>query len=214
MPPLRKKVYAVIIVAVFCLIVVAGIGNYRAEQLAVKIAADQIDQALTLAARDLDIKHLESIIQTLDDQSPYYHQVHRKLIKIKQDHNLAGLAMLHKIPETGWIYIFEAREKNNPAYNSIGNIERRASVFMERSWKEQAVKSEYRASSSQAFVSRYLLLKDSQGNALAVLKGDLAAAEITDFLYTTRYVQIGAIVVSLLLIGFIVLPAYIKKAKA
>jgi hypothetical protein len=39
MSPVRKKLYAVIIIVVFCFIIVGGIGNYRAEQLATEIAA-------------------------------------------------------------------------------------------------------------------------------------------------------------------------------
>ncbi|NLO97687.1 MAG: hypothetical protein GX091_06420 [Peptococcaceae bacterium] len=212
MSSLRKKVYATIIIALFCLIIVTGIGNYRAEQLAIKIAADQIDKALALTFQELDNNRLQTLIQTLDDQDPYYDQIRILLRQIKQDHNLADLAILYKIPETGWFYVVDAREKEDPSYHPLGAAEKQASVYMERTWKEQPAGIEYQASSSNAFISRYLLLKDAQGSALAVLKGDLAAGDITSYLYKTRYVQIGVIIVSLVLIGLITGAGY-KKTK-
>ncbi len=110
-----------------------------------------------------------------------------------------------KRPKSGWIYILDSREEDDPGRHSLGDPEKQTSSYMEKTLKGQSVTSEYRTSSSGATVSRYLLLRDSQGKALAIMRGDFDAGEMTDFLYTTRYVQIGVTMVALLLIGGIVI---------
>jgi len=59
MSPARKRLYAIIIITVFCFIIVMGIGNFRAKQLAVEMAAVQIEQTMAIAVQQLDIGKMQ-----------------------------------------------------------------------------------------------------------------------------------------------------------
>jgi hypothetical protein len=205
MSPEKKKIYAVIIVAVFCLIIVTGIGNFRAKQLAVDLAGQRVSYALTLAVADFDNEKLQELIQTKNQQNAYYGELRAKLMRLKTEHQLENIYMLYKDEQNkAWFYVVDARTEDDPAHLSLGQLENNASSAVENTLKGKVVQVEYHTTSLGTFVSSYQEVKDTGGKTYAVLAGDIDVKNVTEFLYLTRYVQLGIMAVSLLLIGLIV----------
>ena len=213
MSPARKRLYAIIIITVFCFIIVMGIGNFRAKQLAVEMAAVQIEQTMAIAVQQLDIGKMQKIFQTLDEKEPYYNEIREKFIKLKKEHNLADIFIIYKNSQSEWFHVVDAREQNDPAHSPLSKLEDQASGSIQRTLKGQAVRGEYHDTFFGAVVSSYQQIKDRQGNVIAVLGADFASEEITEFLFTTRYVQFGVIGVCLLLVCGVVLLTSPQKNK-
>lgn len=211
MSPQRKRLYAVIIITVFSFIIVTGIGNFRAKQLAVNLAGDRVTQAVSSAAEGLDVVKVQEIIHTLDEQHPYYTEMREKLIRVRKEHGLENIYMLYKDEkEAKWFYIVDARDIDDSAHTPLGKTEKRVSAAVEKTIRGKVVQGEYQGT----FVSSYQEIKDSDGKTFAVLGGDFDARELTDFLYITRYAQMGILALVLLLIGGIVLITEKKKTGA
>ncbi|NBJ15963.1 MAG: hypothetical protein FNP40_10475 [Dehalobacter sp. 4CP] len=205
MSPEKKKIYAVIIIAVFCLIIVTGIGNFRAKQLALDLAGQRVSNTLTLAVADFDNEKLQELIQTQNQQNAYYGELQAKLMQLKTEHQLENIYMLYKDEQNkAWFYVVDARAEDDPAHLSLGQLENNASSAVENTLKGKVVQGEYHTTSLGTFVSSYQEVKDAGGKTYAVLAGDIDVKNVTEFLYLTRYVQFGIMAVSLLLIGLIV----------
>ncbi len=205
MSPEKKKIYAVIIIAVFCLIIVTGIGNFRAKQLALDLAGQRVSNTLTLAVADFDNERLQELIQTQNQQNAYYGELRAKLMQLKTEHQLENIYMLYKDEQNkAWFYVVDARVEDDPAHLSLGQLENNASSAVENTLKGKVVQGEYHTTSLGTFVSSYQEVKDAGGKTYAVLAGDIDVKNVTEFLYLTRYVQFGIMAVSLLLIGLIV----------
>jgi len=207
MLPGKKKRYAVIIIALFCFMVVTGIGNYRAKQLAIEMAADQVNQTLAIAAARIDTVQLQIIMQNRDQKDPYYQTIRSEFLQLRKEHHLANIFIVFKDQDNQWYYVADAREDNDPQHKVLGTVEKRPSVSVQNTLKGKEVYSEYYGSSSGAVISGYQQLKDSQGKAFAVIGGDFAAEKMTDYLFTTRYAQFGLVAVGLILIGSVLLIA-------
>ncbi|RJE46529.1 MULTISPECIES: hypothetical protein [unclassified Dehalobacter] len=205
MSPEKKKRYAVIIIAVFCLIIVTGIGNFRAKQLAVDLAGQRVSNTLALAEAGFDNEKLQELIQTQNQQNTYYGELRTKLMQLKTEHQLGNIYMLYKDEQNkAWFYVVDARAEDDPAHLSLGQLENNASSAVENTLKGKVVQGEYHTTSLGTFVSSYQEIKDAGGKTYAVLAGDIDVKNVTEFLYLTRYVQLGIMAVSLLLIGLIV----------
>lgn len=198
MSPERKRLYAIIIITLFSFIIVMGIGNFRAKQLAVSLTGDLVSQAVAVAAEGLDAAKLQEVIDALDEGHPYYREMRAKLIDVKKEHNLENLYIFYKNEqELKWIYVADAREENDPAHKALGQTEKRVSAAVEKTIRGKVVQGEYLGTS----VSSFQEIKDPQGKTFAVIGGNFNAEELTDFLYVTRYAQIGIIALALLLMG-------------
>jgi len=205
MSPEKKKRYAVIIIAVFCLIIVTGIGNFRAKQLAVDLAGQRVSNTLALAEAGFDNEKLQELIQTQNQQNTYYGELRTKLMQLKTEHQLGNIYMLYKDEQNkAWFYVVDARAEDDPAHLSLGQLENNASSAVENTLKGKVVQGEYHTTSLGTFVSSYQEIKDAGGKTYAVLAGDVDVKNVTESLYLTRYVQLGIMAVSLLLIGLIV----------
>ncbi|MCG1025517.1 MULTISPECIES: hypothetical protein [Dehalobacter] len=205
MSPEKKKIYAVIIIAVFCLIIVTGVGNFRAKQLAVDLAGQRVSNTLTLAVADFDNEKLQELIQTQNQQNAYYGELRAKLMQLKTEHQLENIYMLYKDEQNKvWFFVVDARAEDDPAHLALGQLENNASSAVENTLKGKVVQGEYHTTSLGTFVSSYQEVKDAGGKTYAVLAGDIDVKNVTEFLYLTRYVQFGIMAVSLLLIGLIV----------
>lgn len=206
MSPERKRLYAIIIITVFSFIIVTGISNFRAKQLAVQLAGDIVTKAVAISSESLDVVKLQEIIATMDEENPYYREMRENLINLKNEHNLENICLLYKDEkEAKWFYVVDAREQNDPGHTPLGKTEKRVSAAVEKTIRGKAVQGEYHITSLGTFVSSYQEIKDAQGKTFAVLEGDFNAGEMTGFLYLTRYVQMGLIALSLFLIGLTVL---------
>ncbi|HHV64647.1 MAG TPA: hypothetical protein GXX46_06200 [Peptococcaceae bacterium] len=202
MSPEKKRLYALIIVVLFSFIMVMEIGNFRAKQLAVNLAGDRVANAVAQAAAGLEGEKILDVIKTMDEAHPYYSEMRRQLISIKESHELADIYMLYKDEDkVQWFYVVDTREESDPAHHSLGDIEKRASAAVEKTIRGKEAGIELYTSSLGTFVSSYEEIKDAQGVTFAVLAGDFKADELTAFLYLTRYVQFGIIAFALLLIG-------------
>ncbi|NLI91221.1 MAG: hypothetical protein GX434_03190 [Peptococcaceae bacterium] len=197
-----KRLYAIIIITVFCLIIVTGIGNFRAKQLAVSLVGDNVTQAVSTAAKSLDGEKVKQVISSLDEKNPYYAEMRKILIESKNNYQLENIYMLYKDQaQARWFYVVDAREEADPAHTPLGKTEKRASAAVENTIRGKAVHGEHHVTSLGTFVSSYQEIKDQNGKTFAVLAGDFNAGEMTGFLYLTRYAQIGIIALGLLLIG-------------
>ncbi|MGI6451558.1 MAG: hypothetical protein ACOX3R_15230 [Desulfitobacteriia bacterium] len=198
----KKRLYALIIITLFSFIIVMGIGNFRAKQLAVSLAGDRVTNAVNLAAQALEGDQVLAVIKALKDEHPYYEQMRKTLKAIKNEHELEDIYILYKDEEKmQWFYVVDTREASDPAHHSLGDVEKRASAAVEKTIRGKAVQDEYHVTAQGTFVSSYQEIKDTQGATFAVLGGDLRAEELTEFLYLTRYVQFAIIALTLLLIG-------------
>jgi len=91
MSPERKRLYAVIIITVFSFIIVTGIGNFRAEQLAANLTGSVVTNAVSRAADGLEVGKMQAIIDTIDKNPPYYRELRPHLNHIKKKQNQSHL---------------------------------------------------------------------------------------------------------------------------
>ncbi|MGI5902175.1 MAG: hypothetical protein ACOX7U_06840 [Desulfitobacteriia bacterium] len=195
----RKRMFTIILISVFCLIMVTGLGNYRAKQLAVEMAENQVNKALELAVLKLDLKEVDHIKQDLK-QSPAYLEMKKNFTTLKEEHNLANIYIITQDEQANWFYIVEGREPENSASENPGRIETLVPGGVVKVFNGREVQGLYHETAEGTMVSSYIALKNEDG-IFAVLGADFAADEFSDFIYTTRYIQIGLIVLALLLIG-------------
>lgn len=206
MSPQTKRGFAITIIILFSFIIVAGIGNFRAKQLAVDITGDMVTNAVSQTAGGLDIGKLQTIINSLDQEDPYYLELRNMLAANREMYKLENIYILYKDEEEPrWFYVADARGENDPSHTPLGTTEKRVSTAVEKTIRGQAVHSEYYTGSLGPMVSSYQEIKNEQGKIFAVMGADFKAAEMTDFLYLTRYAQMGVAAVTLLLIGIIVI---------
>ncbi|UWG97797.1 hypothetical protein LPY66_02940 [Dehalobacter sp. DCM] len=202
MSPEKSKKYAIMIIAVFCLIIVTGIGNFRAQQLAVNLTGDRVTHAIDLAAAELNLEKLQELIQSHDEKGMYYEELRSDLIRIKTDHELENIYILYKDESSKEkFYIADARQDDDPMHIMPGQLLERSSSAIENTLKGKVVHDVYYTTSLGEMVSSYQGIKDSNGKTIAVIAGDVQAGSFTQFLFLTRYVQMGIIAVSLILIG-------------
>lgn len=205
MSPEKKRLYGIIIIVLFCLIIVTGIGNFRAKQLAVELVGDQVTKTLGMVSENLDLEKFQEIIKARDDKNSYYKQMRFDLMNLSKENNLENIYILYQDEKKmEWVYIVDARSDQDPGHNKLGQIEIQVLPVYKNTKQGKTVRAEYRTTSLGAFVSSYQGIKDSQGTVIAVLGGDFNAKEITSFLYLTKYVQIGIIVFSLFFIGGVI----------
>jgi len=206
MTPQRKCLYSIIILTIFCLVIVMELGNFRAKQLAVDLADNQVKKALDAVETRLDRNALQEVIRTLDEDSSDYLSLRHYLIELKNDYGLADIYLLAKNEqENKWFYAADARMEDDSRHVLPGTAEIRYFGALENILKGKVVEREYHSASGGVFVTSFQAIKNTEGKVLTVIGGDFPAGEMTDFLYLTRYVQLGLIAVSLLLIGGIVL---------
>lgn len=206
MSPEKKRLYAVIIITVFSFIIVTGIGNFRGKQLAVSLTGDMVTKSAEIAVEGLDVEKLQGVIRVLDEKHPYYNEMRTYLMEVKKEHNLENLYIFYKDEqEMKWINVVDTKEENDSEHKALGQKEKSVSTAIEKTIRGKAVQGEYQGT----LVSSFQGIKDSQGKIFAVLGGDFNAEKLTGFLYLTRYVQMGIIAFTLLLIGSVV--AFTKK---
>jgi len=201
----RKRLYAVIIIIVFGFIIITGIGNFRAKQLAVEIAGNQVTQTVAVAAEGLEAEQIMKIAEASDENDPVYMDVRKKLISLKNEHNLENIYLLYRDQDLLWTHIVDTKDDNDPAHKLPGTEEKQVSGPVEKTIRGNAVEGIYNTTSKGPLVSSYKEIKDSKGNIIAVLGGDFAAEEFTGFLYTTIHAQIGLAALCLFLIGGLML---------
>ncbi|NLP43178.1 MAG: hypothetical protein GX351_00965 [Peptococcaceae bacterium] len=194
----RRKIFVISVIILFCFLIVMGLGNYRAEQLAVNLTGETVTRAVNIAKESLDKQKLQELITTLDPEHPYYNELRQQLTKIKTDHNLEDLYIIYKdLQEVNWVHIIDVRDLNDPKHKALGERLKSGSVGAERAIRGKAADGLYQGN----YVSSYLGIENTAGETIAVIAGDFNAQSMTKFLYTTRYVQFGVIAVSLLLLG-------------
>lgn len=202
MSPEKKKKYAIIIIAVFCLIIVTGIGNFRAKQLAVDLTGERVTNAIALATADLNIEKIQELIKTHDEKTLYYEELRSSLIHIKTDHELENISLMVKNESSKeWITIADARTGDDPEHSTLGEPVANVTSAMENTLKGKVVRGQYYTTSLGPIVSSYQEIKDVNGKTIAIIAGDIQAGGLTDFLFVTRYAQMGIIAISLALIG-------------
>lgn len=206
MTPERKRLYTIIILTVFCLIIVTELGNFRAKQSGIDLADNQVKLALYRVVDGLDRERLQEVIDTLDIQNPYYNQLRQTLITIRKEHGLADIYLLTKDEQQNrWFYITDARLEDDSQRVSLGEVNIHLFGALENTRRGKVVEKQYYMTAEGAFVTNYQGVKDGEGRIIAVVGGDYMAKEMTDFLYLTRYAQMGIILLTFLLIGGTVL---------
>jgi len=204
----RRKIFVISVIILFCFLIVMGLGNYRAEQLAVNLTGETVTRAVNIANEGLNVQKLEEVIATLDPKHPYYSELQQHLSKIKTEHNLEDLYIIYKdMQEVNWVHIIDVRDSGDPKHKELGEKLRSGSVGAERAIRGKAADGLYQGN----YVSSYQGIKNSAGDTIAVLVGDYNAQSMTEFLYTTRYVQYGVMVVTVLLLGLTVFIFNRKK---
>lgn len=202
MTPERKRLYTIILLTVFCLIIVTELGNFRAKQLGIDLTDNQVKLALNHVVDGLDRERLQEVIDTLDEHDPYYIELRQAVITAKADYGLEDIYLLSKHKQQNkWLYIVDARMNDDPKRVSLGEADKHLFGALENIMRGKIVEKEYYRTAEGTVVTNYQGVKDDQGNIIAVVGGDYAAKEMADFLYLTRYVQIGIIFLTLLLIG-------------
>jgi hypothetical protein len=213
-----KRLYAIIIITVFSFIMVTGLGNFRAKQLAVSLTGDQVTQALAVTAQSIDPEKVKDIINNWDEHNPNYTELRKILVSNRQESGLDNIYILYKSKDKDptkvkWFYVADARAERDPAHIQPGTVENRASAAVENTLKGKVIHDEYHVTDLGTYVSSYQELKDRNGETLAVLAGDFNAGKLTDFLYLTGYVQMGIFIVALFLIGMIVFLSRKQKGE-
>lgn len=206
MSPEKKQLYTIIILIVFCLIIITELGNFRAKQLGIDLADTQVKLGIDRMISDLDKERLQEVINSMDERNSYYNELRQNLMAIRAEHGLADIYLLSKDEEKGqWFYIADARAKNDPESVELGEVDIRLFGALEGIARGKIVEKEYYRTAEGTFISNYQGIEDGKGNIIAVAGGDYAAKEMAEFLYLTRYVQVGIAFLSLLLIGGTVL---------
>ena len=206
MTPERKQLYSIIILIVFCLIIITELGNFRAKQLGIDLADSQVKLGIDHIIKDLDKERLQEVINSMDEKNPYYNEVRQNLMAVRIEHGLADIYLLSKNnKENKWFYIADARAEDDPQSVELGDVDSRLYGALEGIARGKVFEKEYYRTAEGTFVTNYQGIEDDKGNIIAVAGGDYAAKEMADFLYLTRYVQVGIILLTLLLIGGTVL---------
>jgi len=193
----RKKIFVISVIILFCFLIVMGLGNYRAEQLAVNLTGETVTRAVNIAKEGLNVQQLQELIATLDPSHPYYKELQQQLTKIKTEHNLEDIFIIYKdMKEVNWVHIIDTRDSTDPKHRELGERLKSGSVGAERAIRGKAADGLYQGN----YVSSYQGIKNPAGEIIAVIVGDYNAQSMTEFLYTTRYVQYGVMAVSILLL--------------
>ncbi len=204
MLPQRKRLYAIIIITAFSFIIVTGIGNFRAKQLTVTLTGDMVTHAVNKTLSQIDMVKMQKVISAWDQDDPYHRQLRETLVAQKKVHRLENIYMLYKDEQKAqWFMVVDAREESDPNHAPFGQPVKRVSASVEKTIRGKTVHGEYHVTSLGTFVSSYQEVKDPQGKTIAVLGGDFAAEDLTEFLSVTSYAQMGIITAVLLLIGIV-----------
>ncbi len=201
-----KRLYTIIILTIFCLIIITELGNFRAKQLMIDLADNQVKLGLNRVIADLDKEGLQEVINSMDEKDPYYNEMRQNLMTVRTEHGLADIYLLSKDnQENKWFYIADAKAEGDPKSVAFGEEDISLLGALEGVARGKVVEKEYYRTAEGNFVTNYQGIKDAKGNIIAVAGGDFAAKEMADFLYLTRHVQVGIAFITLLLIGGTVL---------
>ncbi|MFA6807894.1 MAG: hypothetical protein WCR27_02755 [Eubacteriales bacterium] len=203
MSPMRKQLYASIIVVIFCIVIVCGLGNFRSKQLAINLAGEQVYTVVERAAAEVEPDKFMELVASQSMDHPYYKELYEKFAKLREENKFENIYIMTKNDLGKWYYVIDARSKNNPKFAALGTVEEEIPVAMENAIRGKNVIGDYYICSRGTLVSSFLEIKDTSGQATAVIGADFNAKEMTDYLYLTRYIQIAIISVGALFIGII-----------
>ncbi|ADY54612.1 hypothetical protein Sgly_0243 [Syntrophobotulus glycolicus DSM 8271] len=199
----RKPIYTTFIILVFCFFIICGLSSFREEQLAVKIAVQQVNNALVKLAPLIETNQLKDLIQTRAEDNSYYGLLSQQLGQSAADYGLAGLYIAARTADSKWYHIADSRPVSDPLHSQLGQEEISAPVTWEKAIRGVRIEPELTRGDRGTVISSYVSLQDEKGQIYAFIAGEYNAAQISDFIYVTLYVQLGIILLSLVMIGWV-----------
>lgn len=199
----RKTIYTTFIILIICFFMICGLSSYREEQLAVKMAAQQVNNTLDKVTAMIEPSELKGLISSREENDPYYSLLRQQLIQSAADHGLADIYIVAKTTDKKWCYIADSREVSDPLFNPLGQEEFIIPTIWEKAIRGTRIEPELTRGDRGTVISAYRPVKDEQGQIYAFIAGDYNAAQISDYIYVTLYVQIGMILFAAAIICWI-----------
>ncbi|MDR1604144.1 MAG: hypothetical protein LBS10_05060 [Gracilibacteraceae bacterium] len=195
------KKHVIIVTFLFLFVITLGLGDFRAQQLAVDLVAERAANAVRLLGAELEPAEIARLTREADERDPYFLALRERMGAILAEHELRGLYITAKNEDSYWYYVADGRGPENPQYFPSGTVDENIDDAM----TERAVRGlearRYAAGWSSARVSVYEGIQSAGGEYIAVVGADYDAVGMTRFLYMTKYSQIFVAGVGLLLLA-------------
>ncbi|MDR0434314.1 MAG: hypothetical protein LBH21_04520 [Gracilibacteraceae bacterium] len=196
------KKQIILITFLFIFVITAGLGNFRAKQLATDIVAARANNVVQLLSASLDMAEIERLALAPDERDPYFLALREQMEKTLAEHELRGLYIVAKNEDFHWYYIVDGRGPEHPLYFPAGTVDDNIDDAMtERAVRGLDASKRYAAGGSSARISAYGGLQAPDGEYIAVVGADYDAMPMTQFLYTTKYAQIFVVGAGFLLLA-------------
>lgn len=198
----NKLLYIAVITAVFCIFISIGLGNFRSRQLAVNLLSDRVFAVVSEAEESIKSGQLKDIIESGTSQNNHYQELRDVFLNLREISGINDIYIMAKNQEEGkWYFVVDGMPADNPRYAPLGTVLKDIPIGLEKAIRGKTVKEEFYRNSRGTLVSSFIEIKDTDGEVLAVLGGDIDASRAIDFLYLTKYIQIGVFTIGIIIIG-------------
>jgi len=201
-----RQIYAIIIVIVFCVFIACGVGNFRAKQLLIDAVGTRLNYALAEIGPQIDLGRLSALSQ--NPQDPYYEELHAQLQTWRVERGWAGLYLVTKTTGGKWVSLLDSRSPGDPGFMPSGQPMRGVPIVVEKAYRGAVIQGEYYRTPQGARIGNFgpvgplstPVAEGDYAHVLAVLGVEHDASAATDFLYQTRYVQLGVLGLAALIV--------------
>jgi methyl-accepting chemotaxis protein len=200
---LKTKISIFFIILMLVEVVLSsGFAVNRGIALTKDILGNQAYKAAYAAAQFVDGDRIKEVIDTMDENHPYYSELQSRLNETRSTLGLEYLYTMTK-DETGkYIYVVDGSEPDSEDFSQLGDIEEYEGYFenFELAMKGQEVRDDFAFNNVWGdLVSAYIPIHDSKGDVVAFLGVDLDAAPILAIMNkNTIPMVVVTIVISLL----------------
>lgn len=180
---LRGRILTLVIVSiVLSSFILGGFGIMTIKKICVELTGEKIMSILNTVKIDIDGDKLEEIAKSKDNTNEYYEVLRSKLQKIKEANNLKYLYTVAKTSDDKFIYVVDGTADNDEGFSPLGS--------------EEEIKNNGGKILSDAFegieghtgvvnqekwgwlMSGFSVIKNSKGEIIGVLAGDISANDV------------------------------------
>jgi hypothetical protein len=210
----KTKFYAIVLTVLLTCMVIWGLGDFRAKQLALDLTAERVYNVVTNYAKELDGVKLAEAMRELDAADPYLEELANEFGRIIEAEELENFYIVAKNDTGHWYYVLDGRGRNHPQYAPPGTEDRNIDVTTERAIRGLDADMSYASGRSSARLSSFIGITAPNGEYFAVIGADFNAGALTDFLYTTKYAQFFVLALGAFILGIVLLVNHRQKEKS
>lgn len=202
-----RQFYATLIVIIFSLFIIVGLGHFRAEQLIKDVfVSDRMNKTLTEATAKIDIERLKLLRENSNDS--YAQELRNILEPIRSESDWAGIYIVTKLEDEDvkepWIFLLDSRSPEDPlAIADRSFMYSVPAITVEKAYWGKIILGQAYDTNSGARIGGFAPLGYGQGYelgpaeeylAVAVLVVEYDADRANGFIYQTLHTQFGVLI--------------------